>query len=156
LRLATHAAVGAGVAAYTYVLVDRSLVGLIIAVLASLVVNILVDAFGHHHRLFKPPRRTKLTHSLPGIVAISLAISYLSIRGVPLTLRQEAGIILAVLAGGLSHWLLDALTPSGVYVVRRRVRIARIPYWSTTANTIFQMIGGALLAYSLYIVLKSP
>ena len=156
MKLATHVAVGAGVAAYTYVLVDRSLVGLIIAVLASLVVNIVVDSFGHHHGLFKPPRRTRLTHSLPGIISVSLAIAYLSVRGVPVTVRQEAGVIIAVLAGGLSHWLLDALTPSGVYVVRRRVRIARVPYWSTTANTIFQMIGGALLAYSLYIVLRSP
>ncbi len=150
MRLSTHIAFGVGVAGVASShLLDCSITCWILSMVASATVNIMVDIMGHDHRLFRPPARTKVTHSLPGIIGISIAVAWLIQKGLaPPLLPQPYKIYTATIIGGLSHWLLDALNPTGVYVVKGRFRIARIPYHSLVANMVLQMIGGGLLLYS--------
>ena len=149
LRMMTHILVGMGVTGYMASFLRCSYPCWILVLLSVIIVNIIIDAIGHYHGLFHPPRRSRLTHSLPGVICISLFIVFTGLRGVPLKSGEVLYAYLSVLVGGLSHWLLDALTPSGVYIVRRQFRLARIPYWNPVVNALLQVSGGVLLIYSV-------
>ncbi len=148
MRLSTHIAFGAGIAGFTASMLGCSLACWALAIVDSIAVNIVVDLLGHDHRFLSHARRTRITHSLPGILAVSLLISYASLHGLAWPIDEALSLTVATAASGVSHWILDAMNPHGVYLVGRRFRIARIPYWSFTANLIFQVAGGGLLALS--------
>ena len=144
----THIVFASGVSAFTCSTLSCKLNITILSIIISISINILIDAIGHDHRLFHPPRRTRITHSLPGIIIISIIISYLGVKGLPLHEHEKLLITISGLNGGLSHWFLDALNPTGVFILRRRFRLARIPYWNPIANTLLQLVGIGLLVIS--------
>ncbi len=148
MRSSTHVLFGAGFSGAVASWLGCGFECWILAVLGSAVLNLLVDAAGHDHRLLGGARRTRLTHSIPGVLAASLITWYLAIRGVGLPPGEEARLLASLAAGGLSHWLLDALNPGGVYVVRGRLRLARIRYDDRLANAALQAAGALLLAAS--------
>lgn len=154
MKLSTHLAFGAGLAGLLASLAECSIGCWILAIVVSLSINLVVDLVGHKTRLLHSPVRTRLTHSLPGILAISIIITYISLRGLLNVVYTPLSIYFIGVASGFTHWLLDSLNPGGVYLVRRRFRLARIPYYSFTANIVFQMLGGAMLLYSIMILVK--
>ncbi|MCE4622156.1 MAG: metal-dependent hydrolase [Desulfurococcales archaeon] len=152
MKLSTHLAFGVGVAGLLASLAECDIVCWMLALIISLSINLVIDLIGHRARLFHPPVRTKITHSLPGIIAISMLVTFIASRGLLLADSNPLFLYGIGLASGLSHWLLDALNPSGVYLFRRKFRLAKIPYYSFVANMVFQMIGGAMLLYSILIL----
>lgn len=154
MRMTTHVAFGLGLAGLLSSYAGCSMDCWILSLIVSASINLIVDLIGHRSRLMKPPVRTRVTHSLPGIVVLSLAVSYVTVRGIILPPRESFWLYVIGVVSGLSHWLLDALNPGGVYIVRRRFRLARIPYYSLLWNTALQMLGGAMLLYSLTMLYK--
>ncbi len=146
MRSTTHIAFGAGASSLAAGLLSCSMPCWLLAVMASAALNLLIDAIGHDHRLLGGTRRTRATHSLPGLAILTLAAWLLSRRGVVLA-PGEAGmpLLASIAAGAFSHWLLDSLTPGGVYLVRRRFRLARVGYANPLANAFFTLLGLALL-----------
>jgi len=155
LKATTHLVFGAGVAGLVAALAGCGFDCWLLALLATGVLNFVVDVVGHDHRLLRAPRRTRITHSLPGLALAIALVWLLAVRGSGLALDGEARLLAAIAAGGLSHWLLDALNPGGVYIVRRRFRLARIPYSSPAANALLQAAGALMIAYSAALV-SSP
>jgi len=147
LRRTTHIILGMGSAGYVAALAGCRFGCWLAAVIAGIVVNVLIDVFGHEQRLWAPPRRTRLTHSIPGTVLVSLAVAApfiaASLVGDPL------GLALASVAAGLSHWLSDLITPAGVYLVRRRVRVPLARYDNPIVNALLSLVGAYLLFESV-------
>lgn len=152
VKLSTHIAFGLGVAGLTASMAGCRVSCWLLSLLASLLVNLIIDAVGHREGLFNPPARTRLTHSIPGVLGTSILAAYIVSFNLNAPLGELYALYIASIVGGLSHWLLDSLNPGGVYLVRRRFRLARIPYYSFTANVLLQMTGGALILYSLLVL----
>jgi len=95
-------------------------------------IQVLMDAGGHEVGTYRGKtyyRRTPATHSLPAVFGIGLAL------GLPLAfvtgIRYMVHYFVSQL---LLHWLEDLVTEGGVYIVRRRVRIASLSYRNALAN----------------------
>ena len=151
MRSTTHLVFGAGVAGLAAALAGCRVECWMLSMLASAVANLLVDAAGHDHRLFSAPRRTRVTHSLPGMTTVALIVWWLASKSTVYG-GERLGLAAAVLAGTLSHWVLDSLNPSGVYIVRGRFRIARISYSNPMVNALLQVAGAVMAAYSAVLV----
>jgi len=148
LKLITHNVVGLGVAALTSSYAGCSLACIVSSSLLGVLLQNIVDGFSHEHR-GRYTRRTKLLHSLEGITALSVILTALIAGALGFKSWDALGLFLAVEASALSHLLLDSLTPDGVYVLGRRVVLARIPYDSPEANIAAQALGLLALAIAI-------
>jgi membrane-bound metal-dependent hydrolase YbcI (DUF457 family) len=116
----------------------------------AILIHEIIDTFGHEQHFWQShPRRIKFTHSLFGVIMLSMVLTILI--GLPAGLLSGVKhylIFWPVLASGLSHLLLDALTPQGVYICGKRVtfRVARSS--NPLVNTVLQFAGVALLCYA--------
>ncbi len=149
MRMMTHILMGMGITSYIATKLACPYNCWILSLLSVIVVNVVIDIVGHYHGLFNPPRRSRITHSLPGVIIISVLVVFLATRGIPMEKHDFIAIYTATISGGISHWFLDALTPSGVYIIRRRFRLAKISYSNPLANAILQIIGALLLILSM-------
>jgi len=147
VKQSTHALLGMGVAGYVARSLGCGLDCWLLAVASGLLANIIVDVFGHEKKLWRPPRRTRLTHSLPGVILASLAPAALII--VALRPGDPQAIAAASIAAGLSHWLADLITPAGVYLLHRRIRAPIARYDNPWANALLTLLGVLLLAASI-------
>ncbi len=109
----------------------------------------IIDALSHEHR-GKYTRRTRLLHSLEGVTALAVVMSALVVGALRFEARESLIILAALELSALSHLVLDALTPDGVYVLGRKVSLGRIPYDNSEVNIALQALG--VLALSLAII----
>jgi len=162
MRLRTHVAFSMGLIALLEVLL--SVVNPVLVIGSSFVlsylVNLIIDALGHEERAGRPVRSPR-THTVGrsftiGLVlglAVALFLHYMA----PVNLMQATVVTLMGPMVGWSHILLDSLTEGGVFVKRkgRWVRFA-LTHWSyrnPAANWLFTMLGLAMLAYSIALML---
>jgi len=96
------------------------------------ILQMLIDAGGHEVGMYKGRayfRRTPITHSLPAVFGIGLAL------GLPLAVITGIKYMPHYFVSQLlKHWLEDLVTEGGVYIVRRRVRLASVSYRSAALN----------------------
>lgn len=123
-------------------------VHLILPVVILALVNIMIDSFGHS--TYRGLRRTSMTHSplsatIIGGVWGAVLYFLLPLFGVvaPLWFMAAGGIVAA-----WTHLLLDSMTYSGIYVMKKRVAIAHfrngpidIPFLITSIVLILYFMG---------------
>ncbi len=148
MKLITHNIVGLGVATMVSSVMGCSLACIIASGLLGTIAQNIVDIFSHEHR-GRYMRRTKLLHSLEGATALALTLGSLTIGSLGFGLGDAIGLIIALEASLLSHLLLDSLTPNGVYVLGKRVVLARIPYDNHEVNMVLQALGFLALAVAV-------
>ena len=153
MKRSTHVVLGAGSAATAAGLLGCSPACWLVAVTAAAVANVLVDVFGHEKRFWRAPRRTRASHSIPGMLLFSAATA------APLAAylggEEPLLAVAAAMVGGMSHWAADLVTPAGVYLYRRRVRLGLARYDSLVANAVFTIIGILLLAYGVLLAVEA-
>ncbi len=158
MRESTHVVFGLGVAAVVARLLHMPSIDTGLSFAGAILVHEIIDTFGHEQHFWQShPKRIKFTHSLFGVVMISMILTLLI--GLPaeaLSGVKHYLILWPVLASGLSHLLLDALTPQGVYICGKRVsfRVARSN--NPLVNTMLQFAGVALLCYAFCFLPQPP
>ena len=117
-----------------------------LALMLSITINYVIDAFGHEEYRGHI-RRSKVTHSISSSsllgVFIGLAIAYF----------MNYSLVLGVLSGlatSLSHLFLDSLTMGGIYICGKRYRLASYRYDNPVLNIGFIIISIILLYFTLY------
>ncbi len=115
----------------------------LIALALSFMIHPVVDGFSHA----ASPRgryRTKLLHSAETLIPVSASLGY--ILSAPV-FGAKCGLIsaLAVAISALTHWLTDMITPGGVYLLGRRVRLPIFRWDDPGANAGFTILGVSLL-----------
>jgi membrane-bound metal-dependent hydrolase YbcI (DUF457 family) len=148
LKLVTHNAVGLGVAAMVSSLLGCSSGCVIASSLLGVIAQNIIDAFSHEHR-GRYTRRTKLLHSVEGVTALTVILGGLVAGSLGFRAVDTIGLLVALEASVLSHLLLDSLTPGGVYVLGRKVVLARIPYDNPEVNMILQLLGFLALTIAI-------
>ncbi|MDM7275716.1 MAG: DUF1286 domain-containing protein [Thermoprotei archaeon] len=149
MKLLTHNFVGLGVAALAASLAGCSFSCTASASLTGLLLQNVVDAFSHEHR-GRYTRRTRLLHSLEGVTALAVVMSALVVGALRFEARESLILLAALELSALSHLVLDALTPDGVYILGRKVNLGRIPYDNPEVNIALQAMG--VLALSLAVI----
>ena len=143
MKMLTHIVFGAGsamalLASYPY---D---VRLVLALGTSLVVNFVIDVFGHTmHGHFVA--RSPLTHSVVTAPLWGGALGYIlweagtsfGIMGA----RLEAAFVGAGVVVALAHLLLDSLTERGVYFVTKCMALAHFGSGDDLLNGLFLALG---------------
>lgn len=133
MKLVTHIATALVASAIIAVLLDANcdyitMVMYGVAVYAS---QYMLDAVGHTwvtYRGHRYPKRNRL-HSLPGVIGLGLA------WGAPFAIRGCYSLVAGIVAGMLLHYVEDAVTESGVYIGKKRVKLpVRISYDNPFAN----------------------
>lgn len=145
MKLITHNIVGLGVSALASTIAGCSFSCIIASCLSGVIVQNVIDLLSHERR-GGYTRRTKLLHSVEGVTLLSVALTMLVAGALGLGGRDVVGLLVAIELASLSHLVLDSLTPAGVYVLGRRVAIARIPYDNPEVNVIAQALGLLALA----------
>lgn len=146
MRLLTHIAFGAGVAAVlTPILPD--LARLYVAVAVSLLVNPVIDGLGHLRRGFHIAR-SPLTHSIFTAPLWGAAVGYLLWTGSrflvgPMEGLEEAMVVAGVMVA-MAHLLLDSMTERGVYFLGGRVALAHFRSGNGALNVFFLLAGVGL------------
>ena len=140
MKLVTHNAVGLGVAAMVSSLLGCSVGCVIASSLLGVIAQNIIDSFSHEHR-GRYTRRTKLLHSVEGATVLAVVLGGLIAGSLNFKAADTIGLLVALEASVLSHLLLDSLTPDGVYVLGRRVTLARIPYNDPEVNIALQVLG---------------
>ncbi len=148
LKLVTHNIVGLGIAAMVSSLIGCSLACIIASSLLGIIAQNIIDILSHEHR-GRYARRTKILHSLEGVTALAVILGGLIAGSLAFKVGDTIGLLLAIEASILSHLLLDSLTPNGVYVLGRRITLAKIPYDNPEVNMIFQALGLLALAIAI-------
>ncbi|MCE4599316.1 MAG: metal-dependent hydrolase [Desulfurococcales archaeon] len=142
MKLETHIVFGVGVSSIVFTL--SSCRGLCLLGGLGLVVleQYLIDLLSHERR-GGHVRRTKLFHSLSGVLFLSIVLSLIySILIINSNVLDSILIVFpGVFIGGLSHLFLDALNPGGVYFRGRRVRLLSVEYDDFAWNILFQFLG---------------
>lgn len=132
---------------------------ILLAVWLAIVVNLVIDELGHSSRngmrVRSDATHSTLTAPLWGGL---LGVASVAIPSLIMTGATEAGLVLFSagegVVAGCTHLLLDALTEGGVYHKGRRKAIAHMRYDNRLANVSFTLLGAALTAASLYLILK--
>jgi len=148
LKLITHNVVGLGVAAMVSSLAGCSVACIIASILLGVIAQNIIDAFSHEHR-GRYTRRTRLLHSIEGVTVLTLILGGLVAGSLGFDVGNTVGLLVALEASVLSHLLLDSLTPNGVYILGRRVTLARIPYDDPEVNVALQALGLLALAVAI-------
>ncbi len=153
MRESTHLLVGLGVSAVVckYASCDTIVYG--VALVSSILVNEIIDVFGHEHLWWQRyPRRIKITHSLFGVIAVSLIVTTIMqilLSYIGTNYNSSSLIFWAVLSTGVSHLVLDSFNPSGVYICGKRISFRVVRAGNPVANLLFQVLGVLLLCYGL-------
>ncbi len=123
------------------------------ALVSSILVNEIIDVFGHEYLWWQRyPRRIKITHSLFGVIAVSLIVTtvlQILLVHIGTSYYSSSLIFWAALSTGISHLVLDSLNPSGVYICGKRISFRVVRAGNPVANLIFQVLGVLLLCYGL-------
>ncbi len=118
-----------------------------LAVFSSIIINYVIDAFGHE-KFHGHIRRSKITHSLSTSSLLGISI------GLVIAYFIKCDLVLGVLSGlttSLSHLFLDSLTMGGIYICGKRYRIASYRYDNPVLNGGFIVFSIVLLYLTLYI-----
>ena len=138
MKVHTHMALGFGAS-----LLVLSLLGApwweaaYISILAA-GIHPFIDRFSHG-RKGGSVYRTKLLHSFETLIPLSAAIGF--IIGFPLGPPSAFKASIAFVASALSHLASDMMTPGGVYVGGRRVRLPLFAWDDPLVNMGFFAIG---------------
>lgn len=151
----THVSFGLGAGLATASLLQANTIVVLCLVPVIPLLQVLIDAISHEVK-GGYVRRTKLLHSPSGVSVFSAllaspaaaALNWLGLVG----WVDAAKLILAAVASGLSHLLLDALNPGGIYVKGKRVRLLNVPYDNPELNYLITSIGLGIAAYSVFTV----
>lgn len=120
----------------------------LLQVLVLSFVNVMIDFFGHSS--YRGVRRTPFTHSLlsASLVGGAFGLAFyfvLPYFGVPTSLIF---MVVGGVVAGLSHLLLDSLTYSGIFILRKRFAIAHfkngpvdVPFAIVSFVVILYMLG---------------
>ncbi len=101
------------------------------------------------HTLYREHKRRFLTHSplSPLLIGISIILGLL-FSFINLFLGVVVAIVIYLVF--LSHCFLDALNPSGIPILRRRIMIKSIPYDNIKWNILFFIIGAGIAILGLF------
>ncbi|MGC8613199.1 MAG: DUF1286 domain-containing protein [Conexivisphaera sp.] len=169
MKLATHYIFTIGMVALAARPILPPAVRLSTAIWLGILVNWLIDHGGHEVR-GGIPRRTAVTHSVPGAVGVGVALGILPVAAVLVLVpslaswlgtQPTAGPLFVLLAGllgglaGLSHLLLDALTEGGIYYHGRRWALAHWRYDNAVANALFMFLGLVMTGAALVPMMSS-
>ena len=144
----THVVFAVGLVVFLAGLLGVGLVSTGLGLASAVLVNVFVDMVGHERR-GRWVTRSAWSHSIFFISLLSVLLAaFLSL----LVSVEDWRVYLLSLAGGLSHLVLDALTPAGVAPLwpfsSRRAR-GRIRYDDRLVNMVFQVVGVVLLIAGL-------
>ncbi|MEB3862130.1 MAG: DUF1286 domain-containing protein [Desulfurococcales archaeon] len=148
MRLGTHIVFAIGVATLSASYGGASLLDVLILWGLVAMQQVLIDKLSHE---FRGRYRTPLFHSFTGASILSLALASVppALSPIDYGRSQVLMFITSLLLSGWSHLFLDSLNPGGVYVLGKRVRLARIRYDDPVANVFFQVLGLLMVAYSI-------
>ncbi len=136
----THIAFSVGLVLLFGGLINADSTALGVAVAVTVLVNVFVDMVGHERR-GGYVTRSAWSHSIAFVSIVSLALTALLCYALGLGGWQP---YMLSLLGGLSHLVLDALTPAGVAPFwpfsSRRLR-GPIRYDDRVANVSLQLLG---------------
>lgn len=148
MKRSTHAIFGGGVAGFSASLMGCEYSCILAAIAAGSLLNALVDSLSHivvGDRVY----RGRLLHSLEGITIFFLAASMAIAAVASMEARSAAVLAFSMAVSGASHILLDLVTPGGVYVAGRRVRVPLASYDDPVLNVLLQASGLMLAIASL-------
>ena len=151
MKMATHNIFSTGVMLYVLALFNPPLITALLAVLATLLTNLVIDELGHASE-YGTFRRTWVTHSIITALlwgeaawAITLILAAALVGTFPPKLLLEFFASLGAIAGW-SHLLLDSITEGGVFAFDGRQRaIAHFPYDNLPLNLGFSALGVGFL-----------
>jgi len=136
---------------------------LVMTLLVSVIVNNLIDSFGHEIKGMYISR-TPRTHTIPRSALWGLLVSVplaLVLYFMPFNLYFHPSIgfiLLTVFDGiiaGLSHMLLDVFTEKGIYIKKkgrwRRFALAHFCYDNPLVNGLADILGVLMLILAIYI-----
>ena len=148
LRRDTHVVFAVGLVVFLAGLMGAGLVSTGVGLASVVLVNVFVDMVGHERR-GGWVTRSPWSHSIFFVSILSIVVAALLSR---MASVGDWRVYLLSLAGGLSHLVLDALTPAGVAPFwpfsSKRVR-GRIRYDDRLVNMVFQVVGVVLLIAGL-------
>lgn len=140
MRMTTHIVVGAAAAGVVSAEVGCSFECALLSMILSALINIAIDAAGHTRRNGRVFRR-KATHSFDIIVPAGALLGFSVALSLGLAPADSLRAAAAVGAGAASHLVLDMLTPGGVYLRGRRVRLPLFNWDNPEVNLVFTMAG---------------
>ncbi|MCE4603016.1 MAG: DUF1286 domain-containing protein [Desulfurococcales archaeon] len=148
MRLSTHVIFALGVTTLSASYGGVSMIDVLILWGLVSLQQILIDKLSHE---FRGKYRTPLFHSFTGASILSLALASLPPALSPMDYNRGQVLVYmtSLLLSGWSHLFLDSLNPGGIYILGKRVRIAKIRYDDPVANTFFQMLGLLMVVYSM-------
>jgi hypothetical protein len=155
LKSVTHNTFSFGLGLYAALHLGFSLISsILLAAWLSLLINWVIDAFGHRTQNGRSTRAF-ITHSvflaplwggLLGLMSVALADA---IFQTPFSTVFSTLVVLLGSGVALSHLLLDSLTEGGVYWRLRRIAIAHARFDDPVLNGVFVLLGVALIMASL-------
>ena len=166
MKLQTHIAFSIGASSILASIIDKHFLGigtlwLWMCLSLSLLINILIDKYGHEKILVKYGvvyRRAPHLHSLnyaPLTACLSLIlvpilyINYTTYIASLIPTLYAIGLIIV-----LTHLLLDYLTENGIYIKKRgnfvRISCCNFKYNNPTINYVFTIAGIVMLLTAIY------
>lgn len=150
MRESTHVIFGLGVGAIVAKMLKMNTLDMGLSLVGSIIIHEIIDYFGHEYHFWQShPRRLQFTHSIFGVFLIATFLTI--IIGLPAFYVNGVGhylIFWPILASGLSHLVLDALTPNGVFICGKRVSLRVCRSNNPIANIALQFVGVALLCFA--------
>lgn len=138
MRVYTHIILGFGASLLVMALLGTSWwEAFYISILAA-GIHPFIDRLSHSKK-GRSVYRTRLLHSFETLVPLSASIGF--IIGFPLGPPSALRASIAFMASALSHLVSDMMTPGGVYVWGRRVRLPLFAWDDPLANMGFSAIG---------------
>ncbi|GBF08656.1 hypothetical protein apy_03810 [Aeropyrum pernix] len=155
MKTETHIVFGLGVAVLAAAAAAEIGLGrscLVPLVLASAGIHVAIDSLSHETvQAFS--LRTRMLHSVETLTPLSVAAGLVAGYVAGGSLECELGGAAVFLASGLSHLFLDALNPTGVWLLGRRVSIPMGRWDDPVLNGVFSIAGFSLALIGVLIVL---